>query len=213
MTQNHSLAKLALEDKDLKPTILIGPAGTGKTCSAVGAAVEWIGKGNKQKVVITRPNESFAAKNGFLPGTEREKMEPWIRPIQQNLDFHGVNRSHQANLEKMGKITYLPLEYVQGLTWDNSFVIVDECQNMTFEQLRVLLTRTGKWTKLVLCGDVAQVSPKFRGSGLAELIRMVDHFDIPVHLIEFTRDDILRSPQCKMWITAFDDWEQYNDNK
>lgn len=206
----HKAYELALNDHDLLPVIAYGCAGTGKTCGAVGAAVEWLNKGNKQKVIITRPNESFASKNGFLPGTEREKMEPWIRPIQQNFNFHNINRGHQDNLEKLGKLTYLPLEYVQGLTWDNSFIIVDECQNMTFDQLKVLLTRVGKWSKLVLCGDVAQVSPKFRGSGLAELIEMINHFDMPVHMIQFTEDDILRSEQCKMWIKSFDAWERYN---
>lgn len=78
---------------------------------------------------------------------------------------------------------------------------------MTFQQLRGFLTRTGKWSKLVLCGDIAQTSPKFRNSGLAELLRMIEHFDMNVHTINFTRDDILRGEQCKQWITAFEDWE------
>ncbi len=203
----HQAYQMALRDHDLNPVLAFGCAGTGKTCGAVGAAVDWLAKGNKQKVIVTRPNESFAAKNGFLPGTEREKMEPWVRPIQQNFQFHGINRNTQDCWEKSGKLTYLPLEFVQGLTWDNSFIIVDECQNMTFEQLRVLLTRVGKWSKVVLCGDIAQVSPKFRNSGLAGLISMVRHFDMPIHIIEFKEEDILRSEQCKMWIQAFDAWQ------
>lgn len=206
MTDTHKLAEQALADKDLLPTILYGCAGTGKTCSAVGAAVKWL-EGKNKKVVITRPNESFAKENGFLPGTEREKMEPWVRPIKQNFVFHEVSIGQQSMWEKSGRLTYLPLEFIQGLTWDDTFIIVDECQNMTFEQYKVLLTRVGKWSKIVLCGDVAQVSPKFKGSGLAKLIDMINRLDIPVHTIEFGRDDILRSEQCKMWISAFEDYE------
>jgi phosphate starvation-inducible PhoH-like protein len=99
------------------------------------------------------------------------------------------------------------LEHIQGLTWDNALVIVDEVQNTTFEQLKVLVTRMGKYSKLVLCGDIAQTSPLFKGSGLAEFIRMVEILDLPVHTIHFTREDVLRSEQCKLMIGAFEDWE------
>lgn len=202
----HKLYELALRDRDSLPVIAIGSAGTGKTYGAIGAAVDWL-KNKRKQVLITRPNESFAAKNGYLPGSEREKMEPWVRPLQQNFALHGVNRGDQDCLEKNGRLTYMPLEFIQGMTWDDTFIIVDECQNMSFEQLKVFLSRTGKYSKVVLCGDVAQVSPKFRGSGLAELINMIDHFDMPVHKIEFTSDDIMRSEQCAMWIKAFEQWE------
>lgn len=206
---NHKAYELALSDKERMPVIAYGCAGTGKTCGAVGAAVKWLETKNK-KVVITRPNESFAKENGFLPGTEREKMEPWVRPIKQNFLFHGVSEGHQKMMEKNGQLTYLPLEFVQGLTWDDTLVIVDECQNMTFEQYKVLLTREGKWSKTIMCGDIAQVSPKFRNSGLAQFIDMVNHFNLPVHTIEFGRDDIVRSDRCRMWIESFEDWEEYN---
>jgi phosphate starvation-inducible PhoH-like protein len=192
------------------PVIAYGSAGTGKTYGAVGAAVEWLQKGKHQKVLVTRPNVSFAEKNGFLPGTEQEKMEPWIRPIRQNFQYHGISKGEQGYLEKSGKVEYMPLEFVQGLTWDNTFIICDECQNMTFEQIKVFVTRAGKYSKVVLCGDIAQVSPKFRGSGLAEYLRMCEHFNARVHTIHFTRDDILRSELCKEQITMFEEWEKLN---
>lgn len=206
MADNHKLYELALRDKKMYPTIAFGSAGTGKTYGAVKAAYDALSKKQFEKVIVTRPNVSFADKNGFLPGTEREKMEPWIRPILQHFNTFcpaGVTEKW----EKDGKLLFYPLEFIQGMTFDRSFIIVDECQNITFEQLKVLLTRTGKYSKLVLAGDVAQVSPKFQGSGLAELIRMINAFNLPVHLIEFNREDILRSPQCKMWIEAWEDWE------
>jgi phosphate starvation-inducible PhoH-like protein len=101
----------------------------------------------------------------------------------------------------------MPLEHIQGCTFDNTFIILDECQNMTFKQLRGFLSRTGKWSKLVMCGDVVQTSPMFKQSGLAELLKMIDFFDMNVHCIDFSRDDILRSDQCKEWISRFEDWE------
>lgn len=206
-TKTHKLYELALRDKGRTPVIAYGCAGTGKTCGAVGAAIEWLEKDKRKKVLVTRPNVSFAKEGGYLPGTEREKIDPWVRPIQQNFEFYGYHKGIQESLEKNGRLNYLSLEFVQGLTFDDTFIIVDECQNMTFQQLKVFLTRIGKYSKVVLCGDIAQISPKFRGSGLAELIQMIEYFNMNVHTIEFKREDILRSEECKAWITAFDDWE------
>ena len=208
MTKAHQQYEQALHDRDNLPVIAYGSAGTGKTYGAVGRAVEWLEEPRK-KCVITRPNVSFADKNGFLPGTEREKMEPWIRPIEQNFQSHGVSLGQLSSWEggRYPKLFYYPLEHIQGLTFDDSLVIVDECQNMSFEQLRVFLTRTGKYSKVVLCGDVAQTSPKFHNSGLAELIRMVETLDVPCHTIHFTLDDCMRSDQCKTWLRSFETWE------
>jgi len=206
-TKNHELYDIALRDKALMPVIAYGAAGVGKTYGAVGAGVEWLDKDKRKKMLVTRPNVSFAKESGFLPGTEREKIDPWVRPIQQNFNAHGINKSHQENLEKQGRLTYMPLEFIQGLTFDDTFIIVDEVQNMSFQQLKVFLTRTGKYSKVVLCGDIAQISPKFRDSGLSELLQMIDYCDLNVHTIEFDYNDIMRSEQCKEWIMAYDQWE------
>lgn len=213
---NHDLYKLALHDKKQYPTIAIGSAGTGKTYGAVEAALDQLLHRKVERIICTRPNVSFADKNGFLPGTEREKMDPWVRPIiqhidnimKQGIDLKGVKEKISADyLEREHRLLFYPLEYIQGMTFDRSFIILDECQNMSFEQLKVFLTRVGKWSKVVLCGDIAQVSPQFKNSGLAELLKMVDYSQIPVHVIEFTHEDILRSEQCKQWIIGFEAWE------
>lgn len=206
MGDNHKLYELALRDKKLYPVIAFGSAGTGKTYGAVAAAYEGITKKKFQRIIITRPNVSFADKNGFLPGTEREKMEPWVRPILQHLETF-CNKGFINQLEHDGKLLFYPLEFIQGMTFDNAFIIVDECQNITLDQLKVLLTRVGKYSKIVLCGDVAQISPKFQNSGLKKLIEIIKRFSLPVHMVEFGREDILRSTQCKMWIEAFEDYE------
>ena len=207
MSDNHKLYELALHDRGSLPVIAIGPAGTGKTYSAVAAMVDWLEGDKRKKALVTRPNVSFAKETGFLPGTEREKMGPWIRPIEQNFKFHGVKQGQLDYWEKSGQLTYMPLEYIQGLTWDDTFILVDEVQNMSFEQLKVFLTRTGKYSKVVMCGDVAQTSPKFKQSGLAELVKMVERLESPCHVVKFTHDDIMRSEQCKNWICDFDTWE------
>ena len=126
MTKAHDLYNLALRDRDMLPTIAIGAAGTGKTYGGIGAAVEWL-KTRSRQLIVTRPNVSFADKNGFLPGSEREKMGPWVRPIEQNLRLHGVSVPQQESWEKHGTLQFLPLEYIQGLTFDNAFILVDEC--------------------------------------------------------------------------------------
>lgn len=138
MTIRHTEYDLALRDHDMLPVIAYGTAGSGKTYGAIGFATEWL-KTKNRKVVVTRPNVSFAQELGFLPGTEREKMEPWIRPIEQNFAAHGIHKGALESLEKHGILTYLPLEYIQGLTFDNSLIIVDEC----FRDGAEVLTKRG----------------------------------------------------------------------
>ena len=207
-TPNHKLYGTALHDRDMKPVICYGSAGTGKTFTAMKAALAQLEEGTIQRIICIRPNVSFAEKSGFLPGTEREKMEPWIRPIMQSMKKLGYNESQIQMMEKTGVLMFFPLEHIQGLTFDNAFILLDEVQNMTFEQLKVFLTRTGMWSRVVLAGDIAQISPKFHNSGLAKLLHMVEVMDMMVHTLEFGRDDILRGPVCKQMICAFEDYER-----
>lgn len=204
--KNHDLYYQALRDKKMYPTIAYGSAGTGKTYGAVEAAFEALTSKKVQRIVVTRPNVSFADTTGFLPGTAREKLDPWVKPILQHLNTF-IQPQVVQGWESSGKLQFHLLEHIQGMSFDNSFIILDEAQNMTFQQLKVFLTRTGKWSKVVICGDVAQTSPKFKNSGLGELIKMVDKFNLPVHRIAFGPDDILRSDICKQFILAFDAWE------
>lgn len=126
-TKTHKLYELALRDKARSPVLAYGCAGTGKTFGAVGAALEWLDGDKRKKVLVTRPNVSFAKEGGYLPGTEREKIDPWVRPIQQNLLAQGCNKGVQESLEKHGRLQYMSLEFIQGMTFDDTFIIVDEC--------------------------------------------------------------------------------------
>lgn len=203
---NHNLYFQALRDKHMYPVIAYGCAGTGKTFGAVEAAYEALSNKKVGRIVVTRPNVSFADTTGFLPGTAREKMQPWVAPVLQHL-HNFANPQTVEVWEKAGRLQFHLLEHIQGLTFDNSFVILDECQNMSIHQLKVFLTRMGKFSKVVLCGDIAQTSPKFKNSGLKELLTIIGKYSLPVHTIEFGPEDILRSEQCKMFIQAFDKWE------
>lgn len=205
-TENHKLYYQALRDKKMYPTLAYGSAGTGKTYGAVAAAYEALMNKKVERIICTRPNISFSKESGFLPGTEREKLLPWIRPILQHLGVF-AHKAQIEDWEKSGKLVFYPLESIQGLTFDNSFVILDECQNLSFKQIMVFLQRTGDYSKVVMCGDIAQVSPMFKESGLAEFIDLVEHFQLPVHRIHFTRDDIVRSGVCKQFVIAEEEWE------
>lgn len=207
LTPAHDAYQLALHCHDFNTVIAFGSAGTGKTYGALQAAVKQLRDKTIKRIIVTRPNVSFADKSGFLPGTEREKMEPWIRPIIQNLNKLGINPATIESWEKNGTLQFFPLEHIQGLTFDNAFIIVDEVQNMTIEQLKVFVTRTGEYSRVVMAGDIAQISPKFHNSGLAKLLEIVEKMYLPVHTIGFTREDIVRGRQCRMWIEAFEDFE------
>jgi phosphate starvation-inducible PhoH-like protein len=213
ITSRHKTYELMLHDKDKLPVLAFGSAGTGKTYGAVQAALAALNEGSIDKIIVTRPNVSFADKSGHLPGSEREKMDPWIRPILQILAQLGLNRGHISDMEKHGRLVFYPLEFIQGMTFDNSFVIVDECQNMSIDQLRVMLQRMGRYSKLVLCGDIAQVSPRFHMSGLGEFVAMCEEVECDIHMIEFGIDDVVRSRQCKHWIQKFEEWEKVNGTR
>ncbi|CAL9955946.1 PhoH-like phosphate starvation-inducible [Vibrio phage D472] len=206
-TKNHTLYNHALYSKNMAPILCIGSAGTGKTFGAIKAAVTQLEEKSIRRIVVIRPQETFAAKAGYLPGTEREKLEPWIRPVHECLLKLGFTVSQIEHMEKCGVLAYYDLGMIQGLTFDNAFILVDECQNMSYEQLRGLLTREGQWSRTTLCGDVAQTSPMFKNSGLPKFLDMVEAMNADCHVINMTRDDVVRSSRCKQWIMDFEDYD------
>ena len=210
LTKRHNLYEVALRDKTMWPVIAAGSAGAGKTYGAVGFAIEWLERGKNQKVVVIRPNESFCKSVGFLKGSLREKLEPWVKSVEQCFVEHGYTKSKLAMLEKNGRLEYVALEFIQGLSFHNTLVILDEAQCVDFKGLKMLLTRMGQYSKLVMCGDTKQAPPTVK-SGLRELIEMTDHLRLNCHIVEFTPDDILRSEQCKHWLKAFEKWEVGDD--
>jgi len=177
-------------------TVAIGPAGTGKTHIACTIGIEKLLRCDIEKIVITRPAVNVDECHGFLPGTANSKMVPYLIPIYDSF----LTRITKHQLKKYiddSKIEVSPLAYMRGRTFHKSFIIADEAQNTTPSQMKMLLTRLGEETKLVVTGDVEQ-SDLRRNNGLADLmLRIEERFqytdEVPIDIVKFGRDDVLRS--------------------
>lgn len=180
----------------------IGPAGTGKTYLAVVMAVAALKSNRMKRIVLTRPAVEAGESLGFLPGDLKEKVDPYLRPLYDALhDVLGVE--HTARLIERGSIEIAPLAYMRGRTLDDSYVILDEAQNTTPEQMKMFLTRLGFGSKMVITGDVTQVDlPKGKNSGLT----MAEHIlknvpDVSFEYLEQT--DVVRHPLVQKIIEAY----------
>lgn len=209
LTDRHAAYAMALRSKKINKTLAIGSAGTGKTYMACEAAIEFAGVSGR-KIVLLRPPVSFTQDAAPVPGNEQEKLDPWKRPIKQNLFKLGVSYDTQKSWEEKGKLIYHALEYVQGMTFDNSFIIVDECENLSIKQIRTITTRMGKYSKMVFCGDIKQTSEYFHISGLAEYCAMLEWCNSPYwNILNFDSNDVLRSEECKQEIIMHEAWDEY----
>lgn len=181
----------------------VGPAGTGKTYLAVAMAVNALKRGDVKRIVLTRPAVEAGENLGFLPGDLREKVDPYLRPIYDALyDLYGMEQVQRA-LER-GNIEIAPLAYMRGRTLDDSFVILDEAQNTTAEQMKMFLTRLGFASKMVITGDVTQIDlPTGRPSGLVQATRILQN--IPgIGFQMFTGRDVVRHHLVQKIITAYE---------
>lgn len=182
-------------------TISMGCAGTGKTYIAATIAADLYRFGKVSKIVLTRPNVGASKSLGFFKGTIEEKIAPWVVPFTEVIE----NRLGGAVYEiaqKRGDIEVVPFEVMRGRTFKDCFVILDEAQNTTPPEMKMFLTRIGEDTKVVINGDIAQSDLK-SGSGLKKIVHMVKSQMLPIPIIEFTEEDIVRSDTCAMWIKAF----------
>jgi len=181
--------------------VCFGPSGTGKTyvVSSIAASLYQAKKINK--IVITRPHVSVGDGIGFLKGDLREKTEPWALPVLDVLEEHLGKGVVDTGL-KNGNIEVAPMAMMRGRSFKNSFIIVDETQNISFDQLKMLLTRVGEGSKIVLNGDIMQSDLKVT-DGLTTILSYVNKYDLPVPIIEFGLEDIVRSDLTRMWVEVF----------
>jgi phosphate starvation-inducible PhoH-like protein len=181
----------------------IGPAGTGKTYLAMAAAVAALHEREVARIILTRPAVEAGEKLGFLPGDLAEKVNPYLRPLYDALhDMVDFDRARR--LVERGTIEVAPLAFMRGRTLNDSFVILDEAQNTTTEQMKMFLTRLGYGSKAVVTGDVTQVDlPAGKASGLKEAQAILRN--IPgIRFVTFTERDVVRHPLVQEIITAYD---------
>lgn len=184
---------LELLDDDSKAIVFaMGPAGTGKTMLAVLAAIDAMKNGRCEKIVITRPAVSVDEQHGFLPGTLVEKMAPWTRPIFDVMEEYWSPTEIEGMIAD-NIIEIAPLAYMRGRTFKNSWIIADEMQNATPSQMKMLLTRIGENSKIIVTGDLAQHDRGFEHNGLKDFIaKLKARKNNMIGVVEFQRKDVER---------------------
>lgn len=188
-------------------TIGVGPAGTGKTYLAVALAVTAFRAQQVNRIILTRPAVEAGEKLGFLPGDLQQKVDPYLRPLYDALfDMLGAE-TYQKYVER-GNIEVAPLAYMRGRTLDDSFIILDEAQNTTGEQMKMFLTRLGFNSKMVITGDVTQIDlPDGKRSGLKEAVRVLRGVD-DIAQVQFTGKDVVRHKLVQDIIKAYEKNEE-----
>lgn len=187
-TKNQTNMAQLIDEQTI--TIATGPAGVGKTHVAAWKACEMLDSGAVKRIVLTRPAVEADEKLGFLPGEADEKVAPYFVPYMEILQRY-FGRSHLDNLIRNNTILAQPLAYIRGLTFDHSFIILDEAQNTTVRQMKTLLTRIGRFSKVVLDGDLDQSDLRGR-NGLQDAVERFETCP-GFGTIRFTNDDIVRS--------------------
>ncbi len=193
-------------------TIGVGPAGTGKTYLAVAEAVKSFKEKSTAKIILTRPAVEAGESLGFLPGDLQQKIDPYLRPLYDALfDMLGPE-SFQKHHER-GEIEVAPLAYMRGRTLDNSFIILDEAQNTTTEQMKMFLTRLGFNSKIVVTGDITQIDlPSGKKSGLKEAVKILKNID-GISIVRLTEKDVVRHKLVQEIIKAYEKNGGRNENK
>ena len=200
-TSNQGVYLQSIAANDI--TFGIGPAGTGKTYLAVACAVDALERGNVQRIILTRPAVEAGERLGFLPGDMIQKVDPYLRPLydalQELMGYERVQKAFERNALEVA-----PLAFMRGRTLNNAFVILDEAQNTTPEQMKMFLTRIGFGSKAVVNGDISQIDlPRGQTSGLIEAERILRRVQGIAH-VHFTSADVVRHPLVARIVDAYD---------
>ncbi|WP_425286845.1 PhoH family protein [Microvirga vignae] len=183
--------------------VVLGPAGTGKTWIAATLAADLFRQRRISKIILTRPNVSSGRSLGFFPGSLEEKFAPWAAPVIEAIKDRIGSAAYEIAV-KNGDIEMVPFEVMRGRSWKDAFILLDEAQNATPAEMKTFLTRIGEDCTVVINGDVSQCDLR-ETSGLRTVIHLIKSKLLPVPIIEFTRDDIVRSGICAMWVQAFEE--------
>lgn len=190
----------------------IGPAGTGKTYLAVACAVEALEREEVRRLILTRPAVEAGEKLGFLPGDMAQKVDPYLRPLYDALwEMLGFERV--AKLMERNVIEVAPLAFMRGRTLNDSFIILDEAQNTTVEQIKMFLTRVGFGSKAVVTGDITQIDlPRNKESGLRQVLEVLREVE-GISFTFFTAQDVVRHPLVQRIVTAYEAYERENPSR
>lgn len=189
----------------------IGPAGTGKTYLAMAKAVQALQRKEVSRIILTRPAVEAGERLGFLPGTLSEKIDPYLRPLFDAL-HEMLDPDSVPKLIATGTIEVAPLAYMRGRTLNDSFIILDEAQNTTGEQMKMFLTRLGFNSKMVVTGDITQIDLPGGASGLTIASKVLEKVD-DVHFAKLTTKDVIRHPLVGKIVDAYEAATQQNSNK
>ena len=207
-TANQQKLVKAVETSDM--VFAIGPAGTGKTYTAVALAVRALKDRKVRRIVLTRPAVEAGENLGFLPGDLREKLDPYLQPLYDALKDM-IPASKLADHLNEGVIQIAPLAFMRGRTLDHAFVILDEAQNATLPQLKMFLTRMGRNAKFIITGDVTQVDlPDRQPSGLLPVVGMLKNIE-GITIVELDEKDVIRHELVTRVLKAFKELENRND--
>ncbi len=189
-------------------TVGVGPAGTGKTYLAVAAAVAAFRERKVNRIILTRPAVEAGERLGFLPGDLQNKVDPYLRPLYDAL-FDMLGPETYAKYLERGNIEVAPLAYMRGRTLDDSFIILDEAQNTTREQMKMFLTRLGFNSKIVITGDITQIDlPADKVSGLKDAIRILDGVE-DIAICRLTASDVVRHVLVQRIIAAYENYDKH----
>jgi phosphate starvation-inducible PhoH-like protein len=193
-------------------TIGVGPAGTGKTYLAVAQAVSAFRAKQVNRIILTRPAVEAGEKLGFLPGDLQQKVDPYLRPLYDAL-FDMLGAENFQKCQERGDIEVAPLAYMRGRTLDDSFIILDEAQNTTTEQMKMFLTRLGFNSKAVVTGDITQIDlPEGKKSGLKDAVKILKNID-DIAISRLTGKDVVRHRLVQEIIKAYERSAEKNERK
>lgn len=203
-TKNQKRYVEAISGHDM--VFAIGPAGTGKTYLAVAVGLRLLKERKVAKLVLSRPAVEAGEKLGYLPGGIMEKVDPYLRPLYDAI-FDILEYREATRMLERGEIEVIPLAFMRGRTLSDAYIILDEAQNTTYEQMKMFLTRMGFDSKVVITGDVTQIDLQGRVSGLVEAEKILRGIDGIAH-VEFSSEDVVRHPLVTKVISAFAEYER-----